>query len=121
MKQMQAWRLAETAWSDRVNPVTGASYRVARLVKDPETGAEAMLVHYPAASVTPLHDHPCGHGLLVIVGTLVTQSGTYGPGDLVWYPEGTSGTHGAGPDGPLTVLLFTNKPFAIRYLDNFTE
>ena len=114
---MQAWLLADTPWSDRINPVSGLPYKSARLMQDADTGMEAIMVHYPAGSVTPLHCHPCGHGLLVIAGHLETQDGTFGPGDLVWYPEGSVGTHGAGPGGPVIALLFTNKPFAIRYLD----
>lgn len=113
---MQVWRLDETPWQDRSNPVTGAPYRATRLLKEPETGMEAIMVQYPAGSVTPAHDHPCGHGLLLISGQLVTQSGRYGPGDLVWYPEGCIGSHGASDEGPVTALLFTNKAFAVRHL-----
>jgi quercetin dioxygenase-like cupin family protein len=107
--QMQAWRLAETAWRDR------AGHQSARLIKDGETGAEAILVRYPAGSVTPDHHHPCAHGLVVIEGRLFTQDGEFGPGDVVWYPEGAVGQHGATAAGPVTVLLFTNKAFAISY------
>ena len=60
--QMQAWRLAEMAWRDR------EGHQSARLIKDAETGAEAILVRYPAGSVTADHSHPCAHGLVVIEG-----------------------------------------------------
>jgi quercetin dioxygenase-like cupin family protein len=108
--QMQAWRLDETDWTDR------GPHQSARLVQDAETGAEAILVRYPAGSVTPDHTHPCAHGLVVIDGRLWTQDGEFGPGDVVWYPEGAVGRHGATKVGPVTVLLFTNKAFAITYL-----
>jgi quercetin dioxygenase-like cupin family protein len=108
--QMQAWRLAEVVWRDR------DGHHSARLVKDEETGAEAILVRYPAGSVTTDHSHPCAHGLVVIEGRLVTQDGEFGPGDVVWYPEGAVGRHGATAGGPVTVLLFTNKAFGITYL-----
>jgi anti-sigma factor ChrR (cupin superfamily) len=114
---MDAWRLSETPWIDRKNPVTGLPYKSVRLMQDGDTGMEAYMVRYPAGSLTPLHQHPCGHGLLVIDGLLHTQDGTFGPGDLVWYPEGSAGTHGAGPDHAVTVLLFTNKAFGITYAD----
>lgn len=107
---MQAWRLSDVAWQDR------AGHQSARLVKDSDTGAEAILVRYPSGSVSPAHTHPCAHGLLVIEGRLFTQSGEFGPGDLVWYPEGAVGSHGATAKGPVTVLLFTNKPFAISFV-----
>ena len=115
---MQAWRLADTPWMDRTNPVTGLPYQSARLMQDADTGVEVIMVHYPAGSVTPLHEHTCGHGLLVIAGVLETQDGAFGPGDLVWYPEGSVGTHGAGAEVSATALLFTNKAFGIRYLDS---
>lgn len=105
--KMQAWRLDDVAWQNR----TG--HQSARLVSDAETGAEVVLVRYPAGSVTPDHIHPCAHGPVVIDGQLFTQSGDYGPGDVVWYPEGSVGSHGATAQGPVTVLLFTNKQFAI--------
>jgi quercetin dioxygenase-like cupin family protein len=107
---MQAWRLADVAWQHR------EGHNSARLLQDPETGGEAILVRYPAGSVTPDHHHPCAHGLLVIEGQLFTQDGIFGPGDLVWYPQGTEGSHGATAAGPVTVLLFTNKAFGITYL-----
>lgn len=107
---MQAWRLADVDWQAR------DGHQSARLMKDPETGAEAILVHYPAGSVTPDHIHTCAHGIQVIDGQLFTQDGIFGPGDLVWYPEGTRGQHGATAAGPVTVLLFTNKAFGITYM-----
>ena len=107
---MQAYRLAETDWRDR------EGHQSARLIKDAETGAEAILVRYPAGSVTADHSHPCAHGLVVIAGSLITQDGEFGPGDVVWYPQGAVGRHGATAAGPVTVLLFTNKAFGITYL-----
>jgi quercetin dioxygenase-like cupin family protein len=120
MPDMLAFRLAETPWYDRTNPVTGAPYQSARLLKDAETGVEAIFVRYPAGSVTEDHTHPCAHGLLVISGQLQTQDGLFGPGDLVWYPEGSIGRHGATAEGPVTALLFTNKAFAVTHLPRAT-
>jgi quercetin dioxygenase-like cupin family protein len=104
---MQAWRLAEANGRDR------SGHHSARLIKDADTGVEAILVRYPAGRVTADHTHPCAHGLVVIEGRLFTQDGEFGPGDVVWYPEGVVGCHGATEAGPVTVLLFTNKAFAI--------
>ncbi|PHP66802.1 DUF4437 domain-containing protein [Zhengella mangrovi] len=92
-------------------------YETARVLKDPETGMEAIYVRYPAGTITPRHSHPCAHGLLVIEGELHTQAGLFGPGDMVWYPEGCEGEHGATAEQAVTVLLFTNKPFSVTYLD----
>lgn len=70
--QMQARRLADVAWQDRPR------HHSARLVKDGETGAEVILVRCPAGNVTPDHTHPCAHGLPVIKGRLIAQSGSRG-------------------------------------------
>jgi quercetin dioxygenase-like cupin family protein len=113
---MQGFRLAEADWQARRNPVTGEAYHSARLVKDAETGAEAILVRYPAGAVTPDHTHPCAHGLVVLSGQLLTQGGVFGPGDVVWYPEGSIGHHGATAAAEVTALVFSNKAFGITYL-----
>ncbi len=107
---MQAWRLDDIPWRDR------EGHQSARPIKDAETGAEAILVRYPAGSVTSAHIHPCAHGLVVLSGRMATQDGEFGPGDVVWYPQGTIGHHGATAEGSVTVLLFTNKAFGIDYL-----
>jgi hypothetical protein len=51
----------------------------------------------------------------VLEGTLRTHAGTFGPGNLVWFPEGMLMEHGATEDGDMTALFITNKPFDIRY------
>lgn len=87
------------------------------LLLDDETGVRINLARYPAGTVTPLHDHPCGHGMYVLEGTLKTPEGTYGPGSFVWYPEGVITEHGATLEEDLTVLFMSNKHFDIRYCD----
>jgi quercetin dioxygenase-like cupin family protein len=84
---------------------------------DPDTGQEIRIVKYPAGFVNPNHTHPCGHGLYVLEGNLVTHKGTFGPGTFVWFPEGEVMEHGATPDADVTVLFITNKPFRIDYVD----
>ena len=75
------------------------------------------MVRYPAGFVNPHHTHPCGHGLFVLEGTLVTHKGSFGPGTFVWFPEGEAMKHGATPETDVTVLFITNKPFRIDYVD----
>ena len=70
----------------------------------------------PAGLVNPAHTHPCGHGLYVLEGELVTHKGTFGPGVFVWFPEGEVMEHGASPEGDVTVLFITNKSFRIDYV-----
>ena len=74
-----------------------------------ETGMEIRLVRYPAGVINPPHTHPCGHGMYVLEGTLVTHRGSFGPGSFVWFPEGEVMEHGASADGDVTVVFITNK------------
>jgi quercetin dioxygenase-like cupin family protein len=107
----------EQAWEERYNEKLGRVILRKDLHTDSETGAEIRLVRYPAGLVNPHHTHPCGHGLYVLEGNLVTHKGTFGPGTFVWFPEGEVMEHGATPDADVTVLFITNKRFRIDYTD----
>ena len=103
-------------WEERSNPnVRGKIFRK-EIMTDPETGVLFRLVRYPAGVINPSHTHPCAHGMYVLDGTLVTHSGSYGPGHFVWFPEGEVMVHGATAERDVTVLLVTNKSFEIRYV-----
>ena len=102
-------------WEERFNEKIGRALYRKNLVEDPETGMEIRLVRYPAGIINPLHTHPCAHGMFVLEGTLVTHSGSYGPGTFVWFPEGTMMEHGASASGDTTVVFITNKRFEIHY------
>src|SRR4029078_12641611 len=104
-------------WEERRNDKLGRAIFRKNLYTDPETGAEIRLVRYPAGLVDPNHTHPCGHGLYVLEGKLVTHKGTFGPGTFVWFPEGEVMTHGASADVDVTVLFITNKSFRIEYVN----
>jgi quercetin dioxygenase-like cupin family protein len=104
-------------WEERYNEKLGKVIFRKDLRTDPETGAEIRLVRYPAGLVNPFHTHPCGHGLYVLEGDLVTHKGTFGPGTFVWFPEGEVMEHGATPEADVTVLFITNKRFRIDYTD----
>ena len=102
-------------WEERPNEKIGRSLFRKNLIIDPDTGMEVRLVRYPAGAINPRHTHPCAHGMYVLEGTLVTQSGQYGPGHFVWFPEGCVMEHGAAAGGDVTVLFITNKRFDIHY------
>ncbi len=102
-------------WEERFNEKLGRALYRKNLIEDPETGMEVRLVRYPAGVINPLHTHPCAHGMFVLEGTLVTHAGKFGPGQFVWFPEGMAMEHGATPEGDVTVLFITNKPFEIHY------
>ena len=107
----------EQPWEERPNAKLGKSLFRKELRIDPETGAEIRIVRYPAGLVNPNHTHPCGHGLYVLEGRLVTHKGTFGPGTFVWFPEGEVMEHGAGAEADVTVLFITNKSFRIDYVE----
>lgn len=87
------------------------------LLNDPETGMEAFMVRYEAGEVTPTHTHGCGHAMYIVSGRIRANDGEFGPGELLWFPEGSVAEHGATEDGPADVLFFTNKPFTIELLE----
>ncbi len=105
------------AWEERFNEHVGAAIFRKELFSDPDTGMLVRLVRYPAGVINPRHTHPCGHGMYVLEGTLVTHQGRFGPGSFVWFPEGQVMEHGAAADGDVTVVFITNKPFRIDYVE----
>jgi len=106
----------EQPWEERFNERIGKALYRKNLYTDPETGGEIRLVRYPAGIINPAHTHPCGHGMYVLEGQLVTHKGTFGPGHFVWFPEGEVMEHGASPVGDVIVLFITNKSFRIDYV-----
>jgi len=102
-------------WEERFNEKIGRALFRKELYSDPETGSLIRLVRYPAGVINPRHTHPCGHGMYVLEGKLVTHNGTFGPGTFVWFPEGEVMEHGASADGDVIVLFITNKTFRIDY------
>jgi quercetin dioxygenase-like cupin family protein len=114
-KQLTAVDTNALAWEERYNEPTQRYLYRKEIFIEPETGMEVRLVRYPAGFVNPLHTHPCGHGMFVLEGTLVTHEGRFGPGHFVWFPEGSEMEHGATAETDVTVLFITNKPFAIHY------
>ena len=103
-------------WEENFNQHIGRALFRKELYADPETGALIRLVRYPAGVINPRHTHPCGHGMYVLEGRLVTHAGTYEPGTFVWFPEGEVMEHGASEEGDVTVLFVTNKAFRIDYV-----
>jgi hypothetical protein len=54
--------------------------------------------------------------MYILEGTLVTQKGSFGPGQFVWFPEGEIMEHGASTEGDVTAVFITNKPFRLDYV-----
>jgi quercetin dioxygenase-like cupin family protein len=108
----------EVSWQEVFHEKVGRAIFRKELFSDPEIGMMVRLVRYPAGVVNPRHTHPCGHGMFVLEGRLVTHKGTYGPGSFVWFPEGEIMEHGASGEGDVTVIFITNKPFRIDYTND---
>ena len=107
---------ATIPWEERTIDAIGKAIYRKEFFSDPDTGMLVRLVRYPAGVINPAHTHPCGHGMYVLEGTLVTHKGTFGPGCFVWFPEGEVMEHGASAAGDVVVLFITNKPFDIHYV-----
>ena len=116
-RAMYAIDTGSIPWEERFNERIGRALFRKVLYTDPESGAEIRLVRYPAGVINPRHTHPCGHGMYVLEGELVTHRGTFGPGSFVWFPEGEVMEHGASAAGDAVVLFITNKAFRIDYID----
>jgi quercetin dioxygenase-like cupin family protein len=111
-----AINVPQMPWQERFNEKIGRALYRKDLYTDPVSGMEIRLVRYPAGVINPAHTHPCGHGMYVLEGTLVTHQGRYGPGTFVWFPEGEVMEHGASAEGDVTVVFITNKAFRIDYV-----
>jgi quercetin dioxygenase-like cupin family protein len=107
---------AAMPWQERFNERIGRALYRKDLYRDPDSGMEIRLVRYPAGVINPLHKHPCGHGMYVLEGMLVTHKGKFGPGSFVWFPEGETMEHGASAEGDVTVVFVTNKTFRMDYV-----
>jgi anti-sigma factor ChrR (cupin superfamily) len=103
-------------WEERYNPLLDRTSYRKLLLNDKETGVYFHLRHYPKGFRTPMHTHPCSHGMFVLAGKLQTSYGTYEPGDFVWCPEGVAEEHGAPDDEDCYCLFLTNKPFRVDYI-----
>ena len=107
---------SEQPWEPVFNERLGRTMFRKELFSDPDTGMMVRLVRYPSGFVTPSHTHPCGHGMYILEGTLVTQKGSFGPGQFVWFPEGEIMEHGASTEGDVIAVFITNKPFRLDYV-----
>jgi quercetin dioxygenase-like cupin family protein len=92
------------------------SFDMKFLYKDPATHEVAMLVRYPAGQVNTAHVHTYGSAMYVLKGTLVTQRGTYGPGNFVWFPADEVVSHGATPEAEVVVLFLRHEDMETKHV-----
>ena len=117
-KKITAIQHSDDKYVGFVNEVSKKTWYEYTLIHDEDTGMCVKMVKHPAGVVTPWHTHPCAHGNYVLKGTLRTNIGDFGPGTFVWFPEGTEMEHGAKEDEEVEFLFFTNKEFAINFLND---
>lgn len=96
-------------------PFLNSELPVKTCLQDPDTGMMIWKLRYPAGFRTVEHWHHCAHGMYVLEGHLVTSQGEFGPGNFVWFPEGSVMLHGARSDNDALMLFITNKPFDIHF------
>lgn len=96
-------------------PELSAGFPRKLCILDEDTGMSVAKVCYKAGFTNASHWHTCAHGMYVLDGILVTSAGSFGPGSFVWFPEGTTMSHGAPADNDVTFLFITNKPLDIHY------
>ena len=95
----------------------GEKISMQMLCRDPESGLFIEHMIYHPGTVTRKHRHNCRHGIYVLSGILYTDQGNYGPGTMVWFPDGVVMEHGATEELPCEVLFIADRPFDIEYLD----
>jgi len=116
MSDFLAIDTTQLPWEEIFNEHVGKALYRKEFFSDSETGMLVRLVRYPAGVINPNHTHPCGHGMYVLEGTLVTHKGRFGPGTFVWFPEGEVMEHGASLEADVVVVFVTNKAFRIDYV-----
>lgn len=115
--QIHAVRDGEGQWIKIPIPELSTEIDILPLHDDAETGMWIVKMMYRAGHTTTWHTHPCGHGMYVLEGTLVTHQGDFGPGSFVWFPEGGMMQHGTTLTDDATFLFMTNKPFDISFCE----
>lgn len=106
----------ELDWTRNESHQDKVTFFMKPLHHNARTGNRVMLVRYPAGEINPMHQHPVGHGMYVLQGTLVTHKGSFGQHTFVWFPPGEPMVHGAGPDEDMVALFTTSKNFSTEYL-----
>lgn len=77
---------------------------------EPLNGMTVNASHYPKGFWKLWHTHKFSHAVYVIDGAELTEEGdVYGPGSLVWDPEGYEGGHGPANGKDCKFLWITNK------------
>jgi anti-sigma factor ChrR (cupin superfamily) len=107
-------------WRKGAGPTTGTPMDIGSILLGDESSApKATLLQLPAGGVLPRHAHMCWRCEVVVHGSIEVADGrVLGPGDVMISPPGEMyGPHTAGPDGSLTVEIFSQADAAHRFAD----
>lgn len=102
-------------WFYRMASTSGKLFSKKALHQDKDTGMEINLMRYPAGFTTECHAHPCSQGFYIIQGQFHSDQMIYGPGTMLWYPEGCIAEHGATAYEDCVCIQFSNKPQKMLY------
>ncbi len=103
-------------WFYRMASTSGKLFGKKALHKDEETGMEINYMCYPKGFTTEAHSHPCGQGFYILQGQFESNGDLYGPGTVIWYPEGSIAQHGATAYEDCICLQINNKPIGMHYM-----
>lgn len=95
-------------WEYKRDPVAKVTFRGKTLYKNPETGLSILYSNYPKGYCKPPHHHTYGQGIFVLKGDMLANGARYHPGDFVWFPAGSVGTHGATDEEDLYFLVLND-------------
>ena len=101
-------------WEESFNEKIGKALFRKELFSEPETGMLVRLVRYPAGIINPSHTHPCGHGMYVLEGTLVTHKGAFGPDSLQGCARRLQSAKRLGHGAPPVMLILLDLPTVSR-------
>ncbi len=107
MREITVSNIDSAEWTKKTVPGLGLTVGWQDLAVDEDTGMFVRHYIYPAGYTTRWHVHHCSHGIYVLSGKLRTHQGVYGPGTLVWFPEGEPAEHGPTEDEDLECLFIT--------------
>ena len=94
-------------WRD--TPCTGVQWK--KLRYDPSTGQSAVLLRFEPGAAYVTHRHPAGEEYIVLEGSVIDGSQTWGMGSYIYHPPGSVHT----PYSPEGCLLYVTlgKPIEV--------
>lgn len=103
-------------WFYRMASTSGKLFGKKALHLDEETKMQINYMNYPAGFTTEMHAHPCAQGFYILKGQFHSNGKLYGPGTMLWYPEGCIAEHGATAYEDCICLQISNKEQKMLYV-----